>query len=555
MNVAMPDIRKICLIDTMRPLTDGFRQLGYTVLHVSTGTDLFFDLESHLAEHDFAPDLVIQAESLSSRTVVTGLSGLDCPTLFWAVDPHLNADWHDAYARLFDVTCSTQKAWIPRLKRRGAVDIQWLPMFGHEAPWTDMGERKYDVAFVGRISDQRPARKWMVEYLADKGRGFDMAIEGNLSYADMLALYRDSRIIPNESILGEVNFRLFEGASSGCLVLSQDLGEEQELLFERGREFDTYDHIGEMDAKLAKYLSNPRMVQAMGMAARERVLAEHLPVHRARQMVDYAMDAARNRATGGEADKWMALSIAGLWESEKFSLPVGEVLKRLGSLPSDEDVAEAVLRVQAAAGMQKYMADNAQTLLGARLYESSFEVNLTGSMACLRLDNWDGAKGFWYRHQQTSGARESVPPTDPTALLTLWAKELKRRNRIVRAGFPYTPSKHLPFAASECFIAILADQPEHLPTLRLLDTVLRPIMGLEQARVGYLSILTLHERSDWRLALEIALANLKSYRLESGLEELRLARELAKKVGQEAMFTRALASLDKSGLLAERLGG
>lgn len=553
MNDVMPDIRNICLIDAMRPLTDGFRELGYTVLPVATGKAPFFDLENHLAKNDFAPDLVIQAESLAARTMVTGLSGLDCPTMFWAVDPHLNADWHDAYARLFDVTCSTQKAWIPRLRRRGAADVRWLPMFGHVAEWADMGDRTHDVAFVGRVSAQRPARKWMVEYLEEKGRGFDMAIEDNLTYADMLGLYRDSRIIPNESILGEVNFRLFEGASSGCLVLSQDLGEEQELLFERGREFDTYDHISELDAKLANYLANPRMVQAMGMAARERVLAEHLPVHRAERMVEYAQEAGRNRATGEDETKWMALAMAGLWEAGKISVSVHEVLDRLGTLAPDAEVTEAVLRVEATAGMVRLMADNVQAVLGGRLHEGSFDVNLTGSMACLRLDNWDGAKGFWYRHQQTSGMRESVPPANPISLLTLWAKELKRRDRNFRAGFPYNPGTHLPGAASECLIAALQDEPEHLPTLKLLDTVLRPIMGLEQARVGYLSILTLHEREDWRLALEIALANLKSYRLESGIEELRLAHELAKNGGQESMFVRALAARDKSGLLKEQL--
>lgn len=115
------------------------------------------------------------------------------------------------------------------------------------------------------------------------------------------------------------------------------------------------------------------------------------------------------------------------------------------------------------------------------------------------------------------------------------------------------PAIDLPATAGECLMARLMDAPEHLPTLRLLDTILRPVPGMEQTRVGFLSILTLHERNDWRLAFEIGLANLKSYRLDSGLEELVLARDIARKQGQERLFLKALESRNPSGLILPRL--
>ena len=124
----------------------------------------------------------------------------------------------------------------------------------------------------------------------------------------------------------------------------------------------------------------------------------------------------------------------------------------------------------------------------------------------------------------------------------------------MRGGFAFDLDMHLPASALECLLMATARAPRHLATLRLLDTMLRPLPGMEQMRVGFLSLLTLHERRDWRLALEIGLANLKSFRLDSGLDELRLARELARENGQETQFDRALAARDGSGLLAERLG-
>lgn len=550
----MQEFRNICLIDTPPVLETAFKFLGYTALTIRTEGVPLFRLPDALDAHGFKPDLVLQRETLADRCVLIGLDELDCPLMFWAVDPHLNAHWHSAYAHLFDMTCSTQRGWIPRIKDRGAKDVRWLPIFGSSPPWVDMKDRAYDLGFVGRVSDQRPARKWMLEFLENKCVGFNLAIKDNLQFKEMLDLYLNSKIVPNESIFGEVNFRLFEAASCGCLVLNQNLGDEQEALFEPGREMDTYSDVVELDDKLAMYLKNDRLVQAMGRAARERIQREHLPQHRAKRILEYAKDAVRNRATGVNCAKWTAMTAFALWEGGQFVASADEILSMLAPLSQDEDVAEASLRVQSMAGKNAVVKENIQTILGGQLYTDSLTLNLTGSMAALRCDHWDAAKTFWYRHIQSTGNTTQTPPKDPVQLLTLWGKELKRQGRAFRAGFSFEPSTHLPGSAMECLMLILEGDPNHLPTLRLLASMLKPVVGLEQNCVGFLSILTLHERNDWRLAFEIAFANLKSYRFDSGLEELQLAREVARKNGQEKDFKRALAARDKTGLIAKKLG-
>jgi hypothetical protein len=394
----------------------------------------------------------------------------------------------------------------------------------------------------------------MVEFLEKKAAPFSLAIEQKLMFKDMMELYENTKIIPNESIFGEINFRLFEAASCGCMVLSQDLGEEQEELFELGREFDTYEHIAHLDEKLTTYLKNDRLTQLMGRAAYERVQNEHLPVHRVQRIVEYAKDATKNRATGVDAVKWTTLAICAMWESRVLAIPKKDLLGRLSEVPPDADMGTATLRVQASMGATQTLTDNIKTILGNNLYADSSDLNLAGSMAALKVDHWDGAKAFWYRHLKTTNTTDPTPPKNAKELLTLWAKDLKRRGNVIRAGFPFDATQHLPATAIECLLAILFKEPEDLPSLRLLDTILRPISGLEQARVGFLSILTLHERTDWRLAFEIALANLKSYRLESGLEELKLAHEIARSQGQEAAFNRALKGRDSSGLLPNLIG-
>lgn len=549
----MWELRNICLIDPTPVLADAFRTIGCHVLVLDGSPAPFLSLPDTLDRHGFEPDLVLQREVLGKRCLVTGLDTMACPTVFWAVDPHLNSHWHACYARLFDVTCSTQRAWTDRLAERGAPDVRWLPMYGRTRSWTETADRGSDIAFVGRITDQRPSRKWMVDLIKDRFGGSRLRIEQDLGFEAMMRLYEDTRIVPNESISGEVNFRLFEAASCGCLVLGQDLGDEQGALFEPGREMDTFSHVVEFKEKLAVYLDNDRLTRTMGRAAYKRVQAEHLPEHRARRLLEIAGECTENRVRGIDHAKWLALTVGAMFEAGLNQMPVGEVLNRLAALPQDADVAETTLRLQCMAELDPLVDDNLNAILAGEYYADSPQLNLAASVASLRREKWDWAKAFWYRHLRATGAKNPAAPRSPDELLTCWAKEMKRLGRIVRPGFAFNPDVHLPTTATECLMVIIARDHEHLPTLRLLDTMLRPIAGSDQTRVGLLSVLTLHEREDWRLALEIALVNLRSFRLESGLEELRLAREIARSHGQEVIFGKALAARDGDGRLARAM--
>lgn len=559
----MGEIKNVCLIDGPQLLATAFDKLGCDVLRLAGSGGAVLDLGEALARaregRGFVPDLVVQIESLGRRCLLAGLDSLACPAMLWCMDPHLNGYWHAPYARLFDLTCSSQRAAIPALAGRGAADVRWLPTFGLSSPSPAHGQRTRDVAFVGRQSAARPGRTWMVRLLERSCAGHVLTVTEGLSFGAMLDLYRDARIVPNESILDEVNFRLFEGASCGCLVLGQDLGEEQASLFEPGREFDTYADGVELVEKLGLYLKNPRLTQAMGQAGRARVLAEHTVRHRAQRILEYGRDATDRRARGREADIWLALTVAAMWEAGMFGGSAREVLARLAGgagaidLTVSPEMVCAAMRVQAMAGMTAPLATTVDSLLAAGLWEDSAEANLTGSMAALRLGRFDAAKSFWYRHIRSTGIKNPGPPGSPDDLRILWARNAARRGAVIRSGFAFDPATHLPASASECLLAVLNDRPEDPPIMRLLDTMLRPLPGYSQLRVGLLSSLTLRERDDWRLTLDLALANLRSYRVEPGLEELAVAQRLAKSQGQERAFARALAAADRSGLLAARL--
>nr|WP_239057704.1 glycosyltransferase [Pseudodesulfovibrio sp. JC047] len=366
-----------------------------------------------------------------------------------------------------------------------------------------------------------------------------------------MALYRDSRVIPNESIFGEVNFRLFEGASCGCLVLGQTI-EEQAELFEPGREMDTYSHVLELGEKVAIYHTNPRLAGIMGRAAHARIAAEHLPDHRVVQLLEYGANASKNRATGHDAAKWTALTACAMVEAGVVRVGSATLFSKLAAVPQDVDVVAMAFRMQALFGDRAALRRNIATVLARPASKSDPIVCRTASLAAVQMDDVDAARACAFRF--FAGQDEPCEGLHSMRdVLMRWAREFVCQGRVVRQGLSFDADRHIPGSAAECLLVILARNPDDQPANRLLESLLRPLPGFEQTRVGLLSSLTLSQRDDWRLDLALGLANLGAYRRQSGLEELRLGLECAVSQGQETEFWHTLMEQDPSGLILAAL--
>ncbi|GEM_PF-445683 len=315
---------RLCLIHAETPLCDAFGALGCEVLNLMPRGEGVLHLPTELAAQGFAPDLVLQLECLGSRLLVSGLHELDCPRLFWALDPHLNAFWQAAYARLFDLTLSTQGRSLTDLHALGARALH-LPWYAPDKPFTPHAQRRHDVGFVGRLGQGRPVRTWLVEFLRAALPGRFETREG-LDTPDMLAFYQATRLAPNESICGEVNFRLFEAAGCGCVVLAQDLGPEQAGLFQPGRELMVCSEALELAETAQLLLARPRLAEALGRAAWERAQADHLPLNRARSILALAAQTTRLGADAATGPRWLALAQAGLLEAGRTAPVIATVI-------------------------------------------------------------------------------------------------------------------------------------------------------------------------------------------------------------------------------------
>jgi len=95
--------------------------------------------------------------------------------------------------------------------------------------------------------------------------------------------------------------------------------------------------------------------------------------------------------------------------------------------------------------------------------------------------------------------------------------------------------------------------PNDVEVLRKAEALLRAVPGSELYRMGYLSEISLRNREDFRLGLALGLVDLKLFRIDQGLDELRVAREQARSLGKLESFERILAAQDPRGRIRAAL--
>lgn len=558
---------RLCLVHVHAPLVEALRGQGHQVLALRPPEGMVLHLPAELERHGFAPDVVVQQELLAPRTLLAGLEDIAAVRVFWALDPHLNAFWQASYARLFDLVFSTQARSIPDLARPDGPAALHLPWFAPDVPFTPHAQRQRLAGFVGRLGPERPVRQWLVELLAELLPGSFEAV-ADLSFPEMLEFTRQCRIAPNESIAGEVNFRLFEAAGQGCLVLAQDLGPEQAALLEPGREMLVCADALELAETLRLLSARPKLAEIMGRAAWQRCQAEHLPGHRARRMVDQALAAPRRTYGAEEARRWLSLALAGLLESGRMATGGDTLLRDLdrfghaaasAGCPGEAQTLAAV-RVRVAHAQGDPCAIS-QALARAEELEAAGLADQPLRLACsmLHLRRELARTGFGEQAQArlwaVRGGLDCAPETSPLALLLAWAEEARRLGLPERGGFGFDPERHLPASELECLCLARWLEPENLAALTPLTVALRGIRGAEALLLGALSDLTLRRRGDWRAGLELGLCDLRCYRLRQGLDELELAARLAAEQGQGPDFEEALAQADPSNRAAKALAG
>lgn len=281
-------------------------------------------LHTQAGVRHFQPELLIQQEVLGDAVLLVDVASFACPKAFWSLDTHINLFWHRYYGRLFDCFLT------PHLDFCAEAPAHWqhpytcrLPFAALPMPWRPHAARSHSLNFVGRITPQRPLRQRAIQFLQQR---YVMGLYQDIPRGEMMDLYADTRILPNETIAFESNFRLLEGASSGCCLISPHIGADQDAVLAPGKEVLIYNDALECMELIDLCLRKPRMAEAVGRMAWERVQAEHLPEHRAVQLLQAVAKAPACALRDVEAHEQVWASAAELELAGTF---IGEGKKSL----------------------------------------------------------------------------------------------------------------------------------------------------------------------------------------------------------------------------------
>jgi Glycosyl transferases group 1 len=236
----------------------------------------------------------------AGRYFPPGIEDADTLTAGYIVDAHLG-HWRESAARFFDVVFLAQKRYVEPYKRLlGHEQVYWLPLaaagdvhIDHQLP------RIYDVAFVGN-SDRAHANTPRVRRLDLLAKRYRTNPFGTpCTPAEVGLVYSQAKIVFNTSIAGDATMRLFEGAASGALVLTDAIAPDNggDLLFRIGDEIAQYTDDADLITKLNYFLAHDAERERIARAGQARVRKEHTYAHRARFMRDVLSDAPVQRVS------------------------------------------------------------------------------------------------------------------------------------------------------------------------------------------------------------------------------------------------------------------
>lgn len=270
------------------------------------------------------PDVCLLVEELGPRVFPAGVEECPCPLIFYSIDTHLNYFWLRHFASACDGVLTTQRDYVAPLSRLTGM-AAWLPWGVDPGEFRDLGvERDLDIAFVGCVDEHRPRRRMLLEELS---RRFNVAVYSPneqkpwFTPDEISGVFSRARIVINEAISAEVNFRVFEAMAAGAMLLTERVGNGLQEMFEDGRHLVTFAPL-EVVEKAAWSLEHAVERERIATEGKRLVLERHTRLARARELASLLE----------RCERWPGRSSSSLGRT-------GFLLLRRGLLGSDEDLA------------------------------------------------------------------------------------------------------------------------------------------------------------------------------------------------------------------------
>lgn len=238
----------------------------------------------------FSPDLLLFLDDSMPALLVSGLDTCDIPSIFYSVDTHHHFEAHTQIAPLFDHVLVAQQDYVNSFQRSG-TPVTWFP------PWAlrriePNHEKRFRAAFVGTLDVKLNPRR--VNFF----NALSKRIPIHVTSGDYAEVFPFAEIVVNQTVKGDLNFRIFEAMMCGALMLTERTRNGLFDLFTDGEHLVTYepDNVEEVVERFQSLQSRPERLREIAHAGREEILARHTAMHRA-QALDQIMRTIARRAS------------------------------------------------------------------------------------------------------------------------------------------------------------------------------------------------------------------------------------------------------------------
>jgi|GEM_PF-1662537 len=270
---------------------DVWRRHGHEVVTAGLKDHFDYKIDSHLRHIDDViqkcgltgnPDVIIYSDD-SYPVSVTGLERTSIPTIFYSVDAHHHLSWHKYFAAMFDLVLVAQKDYVQYFSEQG-LEAKWLPLWATESEMPSE-QKQYGALFIGTLNKKFNEER--VEFFEKLSKIAPVTVKEG-GWKDEYPL---ARIVMNQTVRGDLNFRVFEAMSSGSLLLTERSENGLFNLFEEGKHFACYErgNADEAAAKINYYLAHPKECRRIGLAGYDEIVRAHREEHRAATVLEYAV--------------------------------------------------------------------------------------------------------------------------------------------------------------------------------------------------------------------------------------------------------------------------
>lgn len=244
------------------------------------------DVSNLCIEHNISPHLVMFVEGGSMRVLPVNLEKLNCISVWYGIDTHMDYEKHLNISRLFDVTFVAQKEYVEKLRADGIKQVHWLPLaFPTELLPQTHFKRDIDISYVGSNNvNMNPHRHNLLKALTENFRSTQF---GLASPKQMGEIYTRSKIVFNKSVKNDINMRFFEAMGCGAVLITDPIiNNGLEDLFEENKHYISYRTDDELVPKIQALLSNTDLLALVSQNAQTLILEKHTYLNRARTIVD-----------------------------------------------------------------------------------------------------------------------------------------------------------------------------------------------------------------------------------------------------------------------------